>query len=333
MSQPRSMLVIDGTTARHLLPMDRCIDLMDEALAACARQRRRPAAHHAADAVPDARAVGAGQHAGRAGRSAGARASRSSPSSRATTAPATTRTRASSCCSSRSTEPGGAHRCDRDHRHPHRRGPAGWPRASSPGPMRTTWRSSARAPRRAPTWRPCVPCGRIRRVRAWSPHRRAARAFVDRVAADAGVTVEAVADARAAVEGADIVCTVTASLDAGARGCWLPGAHVNAVGSSQPRTASSTRRPCGARASSSTGASRPERGRRLPDPAAGGRHRRGPHPGRARRGRCRHGATDADAPRDHALRVARPGHRGPCRGPLDPPARARDRGRHPGPLG
>ena len=31
------MLVIDGTTARHLLPMDRCIDLMDEALIVLAR--------------------------------------------------------------------------------------------------------------------------------------------------------------------------------------------------------------------------------------------------------------------------------------------------------
>ena len=73
----------------------------------------------------------------------------------------------------------------------------------------------------------------VRRVRAWSPHRERLDAFVNE-SADAGVTVEATADARAAVEGADIICTVTASSTPVVEGSWLAdGAHLNAVGSSQ----------------------------------------------------------------------------------------------------
>jgi len=74
----------------------------------------------------------------------------------------------------------------------------------------------------------------IRRVRAWSPHRERLDAFVTESAA-AGVTIEATADARAAVEGADLICTVTASPKPVVEGAWLAdGSHVNAVGSSQP---------------------------------------------------------------------------------------------------
>src|SRR6185503_3380840 len=63
----------------------------------------------------------------------------------------------------------------------------------------------------------------LRRVRAWSPHRDRLDAFV-----------EASADAQAAVEAADIVCTVTASATPVVQGSWLAdGAHINAVGSSQ----------------------------------------------------------------------------------------------------
>ena len=74
----------------------------------------------------------------------------------------------------------------------------------------------------------------IDRVRAWSPHRDRLQAFVAE-AAQAGVTVEAAPDARAAVEGADIICTVTAAHDPVLEGAWLrDGTHINAVGSSQP---------------------------------------------------------------------------------------------------
>jgi alanine dehydrogenase len=49
------------------------------------------------------------------------------------------------------------------------------------------------------------------------------------------VAIEAVATARAAVEGADIVCTTTASPVPVLEGSWLaPGAHINAVGACFP---------------------------------------------------------------------------------------------------
>lgn len=74
----------------------------------------------------------------------------------------------------------------------------------------------------------------IDRVRAWSPHRDRLHGFVAD-AAQAGITVEAMPDARATVAGANVICTVTASHDPVLRGAWLAdGAHVNAVGSSQP---------------------------------------------------------------------------------------------------
>jgi ornithine cyclodeaminase len=72
----------------------------------------------------------------------------------------------------------------------------------------------------------------IRRVRAWSPHRERLEAFVNDEAAR-GVEVEISDGAREAVEGADIVCTVTAAAEPVLAGDWLsPGAHVNAVGAS-----------------------------------------------------------------------------------------------------
>lgn len=73
----------------------------------------------------------------------------------------------------------------------------------------------------------------IARVRAWSPHRDRLEAFAAE-AGDDGVRVEATSDARSAVDGADIVCTVTASSTPVVEGAWLAdGTHLNAVGSSQ----------------------------------------------------------------------------------------------------
>lgn len=74
----------------------------------------------------------------------------------------------------------------------------------------------------------------VQRVRAWSPNRQRLAAFV-REAGDGGLPVEAVADPRAAVEAASLVCTVSAAREPVVRGEWLaPGAHLNAVGSALP---------------------------------------------------------------------------------------------------
>jgi ornithine cyclodeaminase len=67
----------------------------------------------------------------------------------------------------------------------------------------------------------------LRRVRVWS--RTAANAH--RFAAESPVPVEVMPTARAAVDGADLVCTTTAAREPVLEGAWLaPGAHVNAVG-------------------------------------------------------------------------------------------------------
>jgi ornithine cyclodeaminase len=75
----------------------------------------------------------------------------------------------------------------------------------------------------------------IRRVRAWSPTPQRLAAFAADAGERSGVRVEPMASAREAVEGADIVCTVTASRDPLFEADWLAaGSHVNAVGASTP---------------------------------------------------------------------------------------------------
>lgn len=74
---------------------------------------------------------------------------------------------------------------------------------------------------------------RLRRVRAFGrdPGRRAD--FVRWADARLGVQVEPVATAREAVEGADLICTVSAAKTPVVQGDWVrEGAHLNAVGSS-----------------------------------------------------------------------------------------------------
>ncbi len=74
---------------------------------------------------------------------------------------------------------------------------------------------------------------RLRRVRAWSRHPQHVRAFAERALRLLGVRVEPAPSAREAVDGADIVCTVTSSREPVLAGEWLaPGVHVNAVGAS-----------------------------------------------------------------------------------------------------
>jgi ornithine cyclodeaminase/alanine dehydrogenase-like protein (mu-crystallin family) len=73
----------------------------------------------------------------------------------------------------------------------------------------------------------------VTRIRAWSPTRARLEAFADRASSHGPVRVEPVGSAQEAVQGADIVCTVTAASQPVLLGEWLaPGTHVNAVGSS-----------------------------------------------------------------------------------------------------
>ena len=75
----------------------------------------------------------------------------------------------------------------------------------------------------------------LRRIRVWSRDAARSRAFAERESKRFGCRVEAVADARAAVAGADLICTTTASKDPVLHGDWIaPGAHINAVGACFP---------------------------------------------------------------------------------------------------
>jgi len=77
----------------------------------------------------------------------------------------------------------------------------------------------------------------LRRVRVYSPSRENREAFAAREGAARGVAVEAAPSARAAVLGADLVCTTTSAREPILMGEWLAaGAHVNAVGSSVKAT-------------------------------------------------------------------------------------------------
>lgn len=75
----------------------------------------------------------------------------------------------------------------------------------------------------------------IRRVRVWSRNPANARRFAVKAAARHGVEVLPMDDPREALDGADLVCTVTGATEPVLRGDWLaPGAHVNAIGASVP---------------------------------------------------------------------------------------------------
>lgn len=78
---------------------------------------------------------------------------------------------------------------------------------------------------------------KIGRVRVWSRNAEHAQHFAEREGKRYAMTVEASPSAQAAVEGADIICTVTSAREPVLMGDWItPGTHVNAVGSSVPFT-------------------------------------------------------------------------------------------------
>ncbi len=75
----------------------------------------------------------------------------------------------------------------------------------------------------------------IRRVRVWSLPLAHAQKFSARESERLGMPVEFMETAQAAVEGADIICTVTSAKEPVLSGEWIAaGAHINAVGSSNP---------------------------------------------------------------------------------------------------
>jgi ornithine cyclodeaminase/alanine dehydrogenase-like protein (mu-crystallin family) len=75
----------------------------------------------------------------------------------------------------------------------------------------------------------------LERVAVWGRSPDRAQAFADKMSGEAGLDVHPVGSAQAAVEDADIVCTVTSSHEPVLRGDWVaPGTHVNLVGSSFP---------------------------------------------------------------------------------------------------
>ena len=72
---------------------------------------------------------------------------------------------------------------------------------------------------------------RLRRVRVFSPTRSRLEEFAARASRKHGLRVEPAESAHAAVDGADLLCTVTTSVEPILLGDWLaPGTHVNAVG-------------------------------------------------------------------------------------------------------
>jgi len=75
----------------------------------------------------------------------------------------------------------------------------------------------------------------VRRVRVWGRSPERARAFAERESSRHEIAVEVAGSVREAVEGADLVCTLTAASEPVLEGAWLsPGAHVNAVGYAGP---------------------------------------------------------------------------------------------------
>ena len=74
---------------------------------------------------------------------------------------------------------------------------------------------------------------KLTEVRVWGRDLARAHAFATAMTTETGLDVTAFAEARAAVEDADIICTLTSAKTPILQGVWVaPGTHLNLVGSS-----------------------------------------------------------------------------------------------------
>jgi ornithine cyclodeaminase/alanine dehydrogenase-like protein (mu-crystallin family) len=75
----------------------------------------------------------------------------------------------------------------------------------------------------------------IKQVTVWSRTWSHAQAFAQRETVRLGLPIKAVSTAAEAAAGADIICTTTSAAEPILKGDWLPpGVHMNAIGSSVP---------------------------------------------------------------------------------------------------
>jgi ornithine cyclodeaminase len=75
----------------------------------------------------------------------------------------------------------------------------------------------------------------VSRVRVWSRTPENAQRFAQEQSERHGIEVIAAGSAREAVDGADIICTVTSAREPVLEGAWIaPGAHINDAGASTP---------------------------------------------------------------------------------------------------
>jgi ornithine cyclodeaminase len=78
---------------------------------------------------------------------------------------------------------------------------------------------------------------KIRRTRVYSLPLEGAYAFAERETRRHGISIEVAESAREAVQGADLICTVTTATEPVIKAEWIaPGAHINAVGAFTPTT-------------------------------------------------------------------------------------------------
>jgi alanine dehydrogenase len=75
----------------------------------------------------------------------------------------------------------------------------------------------------------------LQEVRVWSPHEHSRARFVEEMRSETTATLTAVASARAAVDGADLIVLATASREPVVQSEWIAdGAHIAAVGACRP---------------------------------------------------------------------------------------------------